>query len=185
MKCIYIDPPYNTRSAFEHYDDNLEHSQWLAMIYPRLVLLRELLADAGSIWVSIDDTEGHYLKVAMDEVFGRRNFVANIVWQKAYTSNQTAKHLSDTHDHLLLYAKDADALKIGKLSRTIEQEATFKTRIATLGGFGRPKIFQRGSSTAPGSLLSQSLPAWNLGRQSTVTGDATKSNINLSWRITA
>ena len=72
VKCIYIDPPYNTRSAFEHYDDNLEHSQWLAMIWPRLVLLRELLAEDGSIWVSIDDNEGHYLKVIMDEVFGRQ-----------------------------------------------------------------------------------------------------------------
>lgn len=82
IKCIYIDPPYNTRSAFEHYDDNLEHSQWLAMIYPRLELLRELLAEDGSIWVSIDDNEGHYLKVIMDEVFGRRNFIASNVWQK-------------------------------------------------------------------------------------------------------
>ena len=93
VKCIYIDPPYNTRSAFAHYDDNLEHSQWLAMIYPRLELLRDLLAEDGSIWVSIDDNEGHYLKVVMDEVFGRGNFVANVVWQKAYTSNQTALHI--------------------------------------------------------------------------------------------
>jgi adenine-specific DNA-methyltransferase len=66
VKCIYIDPPYNTRSAFEHYDDNLEHSQWLAIIYSRLVLLRDLLAEDGSIWVSIDDNEGHYLNVIMD-----------------------------------------------------------------------------------------------------------------------
>ena len=69
VKCIYIDPPYNTRSAFEHYDDNLEHSQWLAMIWPRLEILRELRTENGSIWVSIDDNEGHYLKVIMDEVF--------------------------------------------------------------------------------------------------------------------
>ncbi len=62
VKCIYIDPPYNTGSAFEHYDDNLEHSTWLSMMYPRLELLRELLAEEGSIWVSMDDTEGHYLK---------------------------------------------------------------------------------------------------------------------------
>ncbi len=82
VKCIYIDPPYNTKSAFEHYDDNLEHSQWLSMMVPRLVLLRELLAEDGSIWVSIDDNEGHYLKVLMDEVFGRKNFVATVVWQK-------------------------------------------------------------------------------------------------------
>lgn len=80
IKCIYVDPPYNTRSAFEHYDDNLEHSHWLSMIYPRLQLLRELLTEDGSIWVSIDDNEAHYLKVIMDEIFGRKNFVANVVW---------------------------------------------------------------------------------------------------------
>ena len=83
VKCIFIDPPYNTKSAFEHYDDNLEHSQWLSMMLPRLQLLRELLSEDGSIWVTIDDHEGHYLKVMMDEVFGRGNFVATFVWEKA------------------------------------------------------------------------------------------------------
>lgn len=126
VKCIYIDPPYNTQSAFEHYDDKLEHSQWLSMMYPRLVLLRDLLAEDGSIWVSIDDNEGHYLKVLMDEVFGRKNFITNVVWQKAYTSNQTAKHISDTHDHIILYAKDFDTVKLGKLSRSEDQIAKFK-----------------------------------------------------------
>ena len=77
VKCIYIDPPYNTRSAFEHYDDNLAHTQWLAMMSPRIELLRELLADDGTIWVSIDDNEGHYLKVVMDEIFGRGNVTAH------------------------------------------------------------------------------------------------------------
>jgi adenine-specific DNA-methyltransferase len=104
VKCIYIDPPYNTRSAFEHYDDNLEHSQWLAMIYPRLELLRELLAEEGSIWVSIDDNEGHYLKVIMDEIFGRRNFVANVIWQKR-TSRENRAAIGTSHDHILLYTK--------------------------------------------------------------------------------
>ena len=69
VKCIYIDPPYNTGSAFEHYDDNLEHSTWLSMMYPRLELLREVLAEEGSLWVSIDNREGQYLTVIMDEVF--------------------------------------------------------------------------------------------------------------------
>ena len=82
VKCIYIDPPYNTGSAFEHYDDNLEHTQWLGMLWPRLVLLRDLLSEDGSVWINIDDNEAHYLKVAVDEVFGRKNFVANVVWQK-------------------------------------------------------------------------------------------------------
>ena len=87
VKCIYIDPPYNTRSAFEHYDDNLEHTRWLSMMYPRLELLREFLSEDGSIWVSIDDNEGHYLKVIMDEVFGRKNFIVNIVWHKSVFGN--------------------------------------------------------------------------------------------------
>ncbi len=104
VKCIFIDPPYNTGSAFEHYDDNLEHSTWLSMMYPRLELLRELLALDGSIWISIDDREGHYLKVIMDEVFGRGNFVANVVWQKKYTVANDTKWLSENHDHLLVYA---------------------------------------------------------------------------------
>ena len=105
VKCIYIDPPYNTRSAFEHYDDNLEHSQWLAMIYPRLELLRKLLSEDGSIWVSIDDNEGHYLKVIMDEVFGRKNFVSTVVWQQR-TTRENRKTFSSNHEYLILFAKD-------------------------------------------------------------------------------
>lgn len=125
VKCIYIDPPYNTRSAFEHYDDNLEHSQWLAMIWPRLVLLRELLAEDGSIWVSIDDNEGHYLKVIMDEVFGRRNFVSNVVWQKIYTVKNSARHLSDMHDHIILYARNSDQWTRNLLPRSEELNASY------------------------------------------------------------
>ncbi len=105
VKCIYIDPPYNTGSAFEHYDDNLEHSQWLAMMWPRLELLQELLSEDGSIWLSIDDREAHYLKVIMDEVFGRTSFLANVVWQKRY-SRENRGVLGDAHEHLLVYVKD-------------------------------------------------------------------------------
>lgn len=103
VKCIFIDPPYNTRSAFEHYDDNLEHTQWLGMMYPRLELLRELLTEDGSIWVTIDDNEAHYLKVIMDEVFGRKKFIANIVWQKR-TSRENRKAIGSSHDHILVYS---------------------------------------------------------------------------------
>jgi len=110
VKCIYIDPPYNTRSAFEHYDDNLEHSEWLAMIYPRLLLLRDLLAEDGSIWVSIDDNEAHYLKVIMDEVFGRKNFIASPVWQKRY-SRENREAIGDVHEYLLAYSPSPDAFK--------------------------------------------------------------------------
>lgn len=110
VKCIYIDPPYNTQSAFEHYDDKLEHSQWLSMMYPRLVLLRELLADDGSLWVSIDDREGHYLKVLLDEVFGRDKFVASNVWQKRY-SRENRESIGDVHEYLLVYVKNPERFK--------------------------------------------------------------------------
>src|SRR5215208_8126223 len=110
VKCIYIDPPYNTRSAFEHYDDNLEHSTWLSTIYPRLEILRDLLSVEGSIWVSIDDTEGHYLKIMLDEIFGRDNFVAHIVWQKSHT-RENRTDVSTVHDTVLLFAKDRDIWK--------------------------------------------------------------------------
>ena len=110
VKCIYIDPPYNTRSAFEHYDDNLEHTQWLALMWPRLELLRELITEDGSIWVSVDDNEAHYLKVIMDEVFGRKNFVANVVWQKR-TSPDARSVLGDGHENLLVYSKNSSLFR--------------------------------------------------------------------------
>lgn len=139
VKCIYIDPPYNTQSAFEHYDDKLEHSQWLSTMYPRLVLLRELLAEDGSIWVSIDDNEGHYLKVLMDEVFGRQNFVANVVWQKAYGPRSNAFLMSDSHDHVFVYGKSKQNLKFGQLSRSDEQTAKYRNSDNDPRGLWKPE----------------------------------------------
>ena len=126
VKCIFIDPPYNTKSAFEHYDDNLEHAQWLRMMLPRLQLLRELLREDGSIWVTIDDNEGHYLKVLMDEVFGRGNFVANVVWQKRFSPNSSAIHLSDSHDHLVVFAKTKAYWSRNLLARTEKSDSIYK-----------------------------------------------------------
>jgi len=126
VKCIYIDPPYNTRSAFEHYDDNLEHSQWLSMMYPRLELLRELLAEDGSIWVSIDDNEGHYLKVLMDEIYGRSNFIANVLWQKIFSPKNTARHFSEDHDHILVFAKNSDVWLPNDMPRSDRLNASYK-----------------------------------------------------------
>jgi adenine-specific DNA-methyltransferase len=117
VKCIFIDPPYNTKSAFEHYDDNLEHAQWLSMMLPRLQLLRELMTEDGSIWVTIDDNEGHYLKVLMDEVFGRGNFVANVVWQSSDNSNNDAKTISVDHNQVLIYSRSP-----GWLSNKLDAE---------------------------------------------------------------
>ncbi len=86
LKCIFIDPPYNTGSAFEHYDDGIEHSLWLSLMRDRLELLKSLLAEKGSIWISLDDNEVHYMKVLCDEVFGRANFIGNVIWQKKLCS---------------------------------------------------------------------------------------------------
>lgn len=126
VKCIFIDPPYNTKSAFEHYDDNLEHSQWLSMMYPRLELLRELLAEDGSIWVTIDDNEGHYFKVLMDEVFHRGNFVATVIWRKNYSPKSTARHFSEDHDYVLVYAKNGEGWTPNPMPRTQKQDKAYK-----------------------------------------------------------
>ncbi len=126
VKCIFIDPPYNTRSAFEHYDDNLEHAQWLSMMYPRMALLRELLSEDGSIWITLDDNEAHYFKVICDEIFGRRNFIGNVVWQKRFSPNSTAVHLSDSHDHVLVFAKRSSGWSRNLLPRTEKSDANYK-----------------------------------------------------------
>lgn len=110
VKCIFIDPPYNTGSAFEHYDDGVEHSLWLSLMRDRLELLRRLLRDDGCIWMSLDDNEAHYLKVLCDEVFGRANFLANFIWQKSYGGGSKARWFVGLHDHVLCYAKDISKL---------------------------------------------------------------------------
>ncbi len=127
IKCIYIDPPYNTGSAFEHYDDGLEHSLWLTMIQERLELLRRLLSEDGSIWINIDDNEAHYLKVLCDEVFGRPNFVANVIWQKR-TSPDMRSVLGAGHDHILVFAKSLIDFKAvaNKIPKTTEQAAQYR-----------------------------------------------------------
>ncbi len=106
VKCVFIDPPYNTGSAFSHYDDGVEHSLWLNLVRDRIEIIRKLLAGNGTLWISIDDNEAHYLKVLCDEIFGRANFVANVIWQKKFSPQNDAKWMSDMHDHILVYAKD-------------------------------------------------------------------------------
>lgn len=114
IKCVYIDPPYNTGSAFTHYDDNLEHSIWLNLMRERLVLLRNLLCEDGSIWVTLDDNEVFYCKVLMDELFGRSNFVGSIIWEKADSPKMDPKYFSTRHDMILVYAKSLDKLTINR-----------------------------------------------------------------------
>src|SRR3989344_1781879 len=124
VKCIYIDPPYNTGNEHWIYNDNVNspmmkewigrevarddltrHDKWCCMMYPRLTLLRELLKEDGVIFVSMNDNEIHRLRMLMDEIFGEDNFIANIVWQKKQSPQNDATYLSDMHDHIVIYAK--------------------------------------------------------------------------------
>jgi adenine-specific DNA-methyltransferase len=117
VKCVFIDPPYNTGSAFTHYDDGLEHSIWLGLMRDRLEIIRRLMSDDGSLWITIDDNEAHYLKVLCDEIFGRGNFIANVVWRSSDNSNNDAKTFSVDHNHMLVFSKDA-----GWLSNKLDAE---------------------------------------------------------------
>lgn len=126
IKCIYIDPPYNTKSCFSHYDDSMEHSLWLNMMKNRLLIMHRLLSEDGSIWISIDDGECHYLKVMCDEIFGRKNFISNVIWEKKFAPQNDAKWLSDTHDHIVVYAKNKSKWRPNLLSRTEEMDSRYK-----------------------------------------------------------
>ena len=120
VKQIVIDPPYNVGSAFENYDDNLAHSAWLGLMRDRLISLCDLLCDQGSIWIFIDDDEMAYLQVLCDEIFGRKNRVANVIWNKKPTGANDASFFSDTHDYILVYAKSKQKLRMNLMPR--EQE---------------------------------------------------------------
>ena len=147
IKCIYIDPPYNTGNEGWIYNDNnndpkilkwlgqvvgkesedlTRHDKWLCMMYPRLKLLHKLLADDGAIFISCDDNEQANLKLVCDEIFGNGNFIANIIWQKKYTQSNDAKHLSTTHDFILFYSKHKPNFKVNLLERTVDQIASYK-----------------------------------------------------------
>jgi len=147
VKCIYIDPPYNTGNEGWVYNDNVNspemktwlgkvvgsetedlsrHDKWLCMMYPRLVLLREMLREDGAIFISIDDVEVANLRSLIDEIFGRQNFLANVIWQKKYTRANDAAYFSDNHDHILVYAKKKELFEIGRVSRTEIQNKAYK-----------------------------------------------------------
>ena len=138
VKCVFIDPPYNTGSAFTHYDDGLEHSIWLGLMRDRLEIIRRLLSDDGSLWITIDDNEAHYLKVMCDEVFGRKNFVASVIWRKNYAPKSSAKHFSVDHDYVLIYAKDENLWKPNPMPRKEGQDDIYKNSDNDPRGRWRP-----------------------------------------------
>ncbi len=105
IKCVFIDPPYNTGTAFEHYDDGIEHSMWLSLMRDRLVAIHHLLSTNGTLWITIDDNEAHYLKILCDEIFGRGSFVTSVIWRSTDNSNNDAKSFSIDHNYILVYSK--------------------------------------------------------------------------------
>jgi adenine-specific DNA-methyltransferase len=125
VKCIFIDPPYNTGSAFKYYEDGIEHSIWLSLIRDRLESLRSLLSEDGSIWITIDDNEAHYLKIICDEVFGRNNFQCDIAWEKRYAPPPDTKGFGYVHDHILCYSK-SDSFQRNLLPMTEDQTGRYK-----------------------------------------------------------
>ena len=172
VKCIYIDPPYNTRSAFEHYDDNLEHTRWLSMMYPRLELLRDFLSEDGSIWVSCDDNEGHYLKVIMNEVIGRRNFLADVSWQRTYSTRNDAKGIVTEVEHVLSYAKNEGWMP-NKLPRTAAMDAKYKNPDNDVAPWRSDNPFAADANTHQGMVYAIQHP---------ITGKMLYPSIGAHWR---
>src|SRR5699024_6843780 len=117
VKLIFIDPPYNTGGDSFKYNDKFNHSTWLTFMKNRLEVARDLLAEDGSIWISIDDDEAHYLKVLCDEIFERKNFVSNVIWEKKFSPQNDATWLSDSHDHILVFAKNKEIWRPNPLPR--------------------------------------------------------------------
>ena len=180
VKCVYIDPPYNTGAAFEHYDDNFPHAEWLSMMFPRLKLLREFLSDDGSIWISIDDDEAHYLKVMCDEIFGRKNFVAMFSVKRS-GGRQDSKFFAVVNEYLICYAKDTKFFTAGEDLKTddvypkfdAERGRNYKTQLLRKWGANsrrvdRPNLFYSipapdGSELYP--MLSESVEGrWRWGK---------------------
>ena len=125
VRLAYLDPPFNTQQAFDQYDDALEHSVWLTMMRDRLVQIKRLLREDGSVWVHLDDQEMAYCRVVMDEIFGRENFVATVAWQRRPDPRNTARHISTDHDYLIVFAKNIQDLQFHLLARTEEMDSAY------------------------------------------------------------
>lgn len=151
VKCIYADPPYNTGSAFEHYDDNVEHSTWLTLMYPRLELLRELLSEDGSIWISIDDREYTNLKFICDEIFGLDCFVSNISWQRTYSTRNDSKGIVNEVEHILVYSKQQN-WQPNKLPRTVEMNKKYKNPDNDVALWRTDNAYAPGAATHQGMV---------------------------------
>jgi adenine-specific DNA-methyltransferase len=175
VKCVFIDPPYNTGSAIKDYDDSVEHSLWLSLMRDRLELLRNLLSEDGSLWITIDDNEGHYLKVLCDEIFGRANFVVDIAWMKRVSPANDAKYFSSDHDSVLVYAKNKAIWRPNRLPRSEQQNSYYKN----------PDNDVRGpwnSVTYTGNKTRSERPNLYYGIKNPNTGEIVFPPDTLTWR---
>ena len=172
VRCVYIDPPYNTHSAFEHYDDSVEHSTWLSLMYPRLELLREFLAEDGSIWISIDDREYASLKLICDEIFGLDCFVSNISWQRTYSTRNDSKGIVNEVEHILVYSGRPD-WRPNKLPRTAEMDKIYKNPDNDVERWTSDNPF------APGALTHQGMV---YAIQHPFTGEMIYPSMSACWR---
>lgn len=125
VKLVYIDPPFNTAQTFESYEDNLEHSIWLTMMRDRLLHLKKLLSDDGTIWVHLDETESHRMRLLLDEVFGAGNFIAEMIWQRKTSSQSDTSHISLDTDYIAVYARNKDNVNFNGLPRTAASESAY------------------------------------------------------------
>ena len=162
VKCVYIDPPFNTAQTFANYEDNLEHSIWLTMMRDRLIHLRKLLSDDGSIWVHLDDVENHRMRSLMDEVFGERNYVAEMQWEKTYSPRNDSKGIPMVTDVILVYRK-SEAFEPNRLPRTAAMDARYSNPDGDPRG-----PWSMGDLAAPGAATHQGMV---YGIQQPITGE--------------
>ena len=171
VKCIYIDPPYNTGAAFEHYNDNFPHADWLNMMYPRLELLREFLSNDGAIFISIDDTEQAYLKIICDEIFGRNNFVANFYWRKRTAKSDVPHGISQDCENILCYANEKFLGRLKGKERKYYETKDFPNRAWRYHDL----TTQRTAEERPNSFFTIVNPK---------NGKKYPANPNSTWRVT-
>lgn len=171
---IYIDPPFNTSQTFASYEDNLEHSIWLTMMRDRLLNLKKLLADSGSIWVHLDDAEEHRMRLLMDEVFGGTNFVSEIAWEKTFKPRNDAKLISGRHDIILVYRK-TESFFPNKLPRTSTMNSAYRNPDNDSNG-----AWTSAPATAPGALTHQGMV---FAVQHPITGQLLYPPSGQCWRF--
>ncbi|HAT1391052.1 TPA: site-specific DNA-methyltransferase [Corynebacterium striatum] len=174
VKCVYIDPPFNTAQTFANYEDNLEHSIWLTMMRDRLLHLKKLLSDDGSIWVHLDDVENHRMRMLMDEVFGAANFIAEVVWQKTYSPRNDSKGIPAVTDVILVYSKGR--FVPNRLARTVEMNARYKNPDLDRNG-----PWKSGDTTAPGNMSGQKQHPSVFAVQHPITGEFIYPSYGRMW----